>query len=614
MNNNKAQQFTFLLIIAIVTACAKISAPAGGARDRLPPKVLESSPPNGTVNFDDDRLSVTFDEYVVLDNINEKFMVSPPMKQKPRVYTRGKSVRVEYQDELRDSTTYTFYFMDAIRDLNEGNILPDYRLAVSTGSFIDSLSVTGNVFMLPSLDPPESAVVLLYRNLNDTAVVKLFPDYLSRVDEKGYFRIDNVREGTYRLYALKDDDNSKNYNRSEELFGFMDSVITVTPEKNFLPPDLDTASLKPLVPKKTAPQPVKITKTTSSAKKETEEPEEPEKTGDNRMMMFAPLRTNRYLSKSERTRAYKLTYILSVPPDTMDFDLRLIDIPEEDYMIETTPDRDTVTVWITDSTSYAKSPISTIVRYPFTDSLGIHVYKEDTIPMRFTTPRAPRSGVVKRTMLSLQSNLSGALKPGTIGRFSAETPLRDPDTSKIRLYEIAEKKRIRIPFALTRDSSSSGKLILDTKLEEGKSYLFIADSTSISNIFDEHIDSVAYNFSIRETSSFSKLEVIIDNAGGRNIIQLLNPEEKVLAQSIIEGDGTLTFTLLDKGTYRLRAITDANGDGKWTTGDFFVKRQPEPVTYFTNDIEIPEGWDARETFDLDQKNFKPQKLRKKPNP
>ena len=612
MNNNKAQQFITLLVLMIVGACAKISSPSGGIKDRIPPKVVESEPADGAVNFKGDRIIITFDEYVTLDNINEKFMVSPPMKQKPKVYTRGKSVRIDYQDKLRDSTTYAFYFMDAIRDLNEGNILPNYKIAVSTGSFIDSLSVTGNVYISPSLRAPEATTVLLFHNPEDTAVVKLFPDYLSRIDDKGYFRIDNVREGKYRLYALKDDDNSKNYNRAEEPFGFIDSIITVTPENNYLPPEPDTTQLLPLaVKKKVAPAPVRITKTTASANKK---PEEiiPEKTGEYTIIMFEARKTNHYLANTSRSKSYKLTYILSIPPDTMKFDFRFEDLPDTGYFIERSMYRDTITVWLTDSSLYSKTLLNTIIKYPFTDTLKVNGYKQDTVPMRFTFPKAPRGGV-KKTMLALQNNITGGtLKPGQKIIFRAETPLRDPDTSRIRLYEILEKKRQAIPYSFSRDTSSSGKLTLNAKFGEGKQYLFIADSASISDIYNEHIDSTGIRFSVRQASSYSKLELDISNSGGRSIIQLLDNNEKLLQQAIIEEDGKLTFSLLEKGSYEVRAISDLNGDGKWTTGDFFERRQPEPVTYFPKIIEIPEGWDANEKWDLSQKNFKSQILRTKP--
>ena len=84
--------FILLSVFIVITgACAKISAPTGGPRDRKPPVVVESIPENGSINFKGKSLEVTFDEYVTLDNITEKFMVSPPTKKKPRIFLKGKA-------------------------------------------------------------------------------------------------------------------------------------------------------------------------------------------------------------------------------------------------------------------------------------------------------------------------------------------------------------------------------------------------------------------------------------------------------------------------------------------------------------------------------------------
>ena len=149
------------LLTVIISSCAKISTPTGGLRDRLPPVVVKSVPLNGSKNFKGNKIEVTFNEYVVLDNINDKFMVSPPMKKKPRVFIRSKSVDIEFDEKMKDSTTYTFYFQDAIKDLNEGNILQNYQFVVATGSVIDSLSVTGNIYNAFNLEVPEKTLVLL---------------------------------------------------------------------------------------------------------------------------------------------------------------------------------------------------------------------------------------------------------------------------------------------------------------------------------------------------------------------------------------------------------------------------------------------------------------------
>jgi hypothetical protein len=599
-----------ILVVALMfaAACAKVSAPTGGMRDRTPPVVIESQPVNGARNFRGNRIDIGFDEFVILDNINEKFMVSPPMKEKPRIFTRGKSVRIEYRDELRDSTTYTFYFLDAIRDLNENNILDNYRFAFSTGPVIDSLSVTGNVYTALNLEVPEKTSVLLYRDLNDSAVIKQIPDYISRVDQTGYFRIDNMRGGKYRLFALTDDDNSKTWNRVEEAFGFIDSVITVSPEKNYIPPVKDTSKTETTQNRKLRQSEA----ASSAAARAALKAELPEQTGDYRLILFNAAKKARYLAGSQRPSMYKLTYILSVPPDTMNFGISITDANADQYFMEKSRLGDTINVWLTDTAVYSRPVLTTVVNYPFTDSLGIDTYKEDTIPMRFLVPKAARNVKRATPKLSIRSNVTGGImKPGQQLFFTAETPLREPDTSRIRLYEVLEKTRTRIPFRFERDTPGLRKFRLDARLREGSQYLLITDSEAFSNIYDETNDSTALRLTVRETKSYSSLTLDVKNCQGKCIIQLLDRAEKLLVQKMVEGDGRVVFNLLEKGTYRVRAIHDINRDGEWTTGDFLAGRQPEPVSYLPEELEILEGWDATKDFDVSVINQKPRVLRTK---
>ena len=192
-----------LTAILLIASCAKISSPSGGPKDEVPPVILKSVPENGTVMFTGKTFSVTFDEYVILDKINDKFMVSPPMKNKPEVRLKGKSLIVDWEDELADSTTYTFYFQDAIRDNNENNPINNYQYVFSTGPVLDSLSLTGNVFNASDLEAAEDIMVMMYSNLSDTAPRKVLPAYISRPDPSGGFLISNIKPGRYMVYTVK---------------------------------------------------------------------------------------------------------------------------------------------------------------------------------------------------------------------------------------------------------------------------------------------------------------------------------------------------------------------------------------------------------------------------
>jgi hypothetical protein len=575
--------FPVLPVFILIAACAKISSPTGGPRDKEPPYVVKSMPVNGAINFKEKRITITFNEYVILDKITDKFMVSPPMNKKPKVYLRGKNVIVEYEDNLHDSTTYTFYFQDAIRDLNEGNPIENYQFVFSTGSVIDSLSVTGNVYNALNLDPPEETLVLLHRDLADSAVMKRLPDYISKVDKKGYFRIDNVKGGTYRLYALKDADNSKNFNLSDEEIGFMNSPVEITAEKNYTPVKPDTIKIKP--------GKVKTADTAII-------------TGEYKLILFQPPKKNHYLTSSSRSMPYKLTYTLSLPPDSMGFNFSIPGTDRNSYFMERSRENDTIIIWMTDTALYSRQQIITLFTYPFTDTTGNLIQKQDTIQMRFLIPRSTRARA-KPAPFRVTSNISaGSIKPGWQIVFKSQTPFRVPDTSRIRLYVTEEKNRTKVSFSFIRDSLNSCQLALNIQPEKGKNYLFIADSAAFGNIYGEQSDSTGTRFVVRDEKTFGSLLFNIKNYEGDRIIQLLSAEGKLTGEKKMKKDGKVEFKYLDQGKYRLRVIYDFNGDGKWTTGDFITGKQPEPVSYYNQELYIKEGWDEDQDWDISEQNIK----------
>lgn len=566
-----------------IAGCAKISSPTGGPKDLDPPVILKSVPENGSKNFKEKKIVITFNEYVVLDKINEKFMVSPPMENRPEITIKGKNIIIKYEEDLRDSTTYTFYFQDAVRDLNEGNAINNYQFVFSTGPVIDSLSVTGNVYKATDLNPPEATLVVLYIQQEDSAFVKQLPAYIAMADKNGYFRIDNVGARQYRLYALKDADNSKNFNLADEEIAFLDSSIIVTPGKNWLPVPVDT--IKP------GPRDKKAADTIV-------------KTGDYRLFLFQHEKKLHYLTSSSRGMAYRFDYSLSLPPDTLGFTFSIPGIDTNSYYIERNRTRDSVVVWITDSSLYSQQMISTVVNYPFTDSTGITALREDTIMMRFMTPRSTR-GKTKPSSFKFSSNLrSGVLKPGGNIVFNSQTPFREPDTSHINLFLVEEANRIKIPYSLKKDSANSCLMTLTGKFDMDKNYIFIADSASIGNIYGEQADSTGLKFMVQNEESYGKLVLDIKNHEGARIIQLLTEEEKIIREEKMDKDGKIEFPLLEKGAYRVRVIYDLNNDGKWTTGDFLTKRQPEPVSYLPVTVDIKENWVREYEWDISEKNIK----------
>lgn len=197
----------------------------GGPRDSLPPMLTQASPANHALNFKGNRISLTFDEYIQLDNPLKNVIVSPLPKKNPFIDFKLKTVTVKLFDTLKPNTTYSIQFKNTIRDLNENNPLVGFDYVFSTGSYIDSLQLSGSVLLAESGTVDSTLTVLLYLNPGDSAVYKHKPDYIAILDKEGKFLFRNLAPGNYSLFAIKDESGQFVYNNPSQLFAFADSVV-----------------------------------------------------------------------------------------------------------------------------------------------------------------------------------------------------------------------------------------------------------------------------------------------------------------------------------------------------------------------------------------------------
>jgi uncharacterized protein (DUF2141 family) len=210
-----------------ITGCAQIGYPTGGDKDSLPPVLVNAFPPEGTTNFNDNKIVLVFDEYIEVQDIQNNLLVAPFPKTMPNVSHKLRTVTVKIKDSLLPNTTYAFNFGNSLRDLNEGNPFRNYTYVFSTGNSIDSLTLSGTVIMAESGKVDSTLNALLYKNEHDSAVQQRKPDYIARLDRQGNFTFKNLAEGSYKLYALKDGDGGRTYNSAVETFAFLSNDIVV---------------------------------------------------------------------------------------------------------------------------------------------------------------------------------------------------------------------------------------------------------------------------------------------------------------------------------------------------------------------------------------------------
>ncbi len=227
------RHLTLLLLFFVAIAfwqCANPIAPTGGPRDEQPPRIDSArSTPNLQTNFRPSTIQLTFDEWIKLDKANQQVVISPPL-QGYKVSLKGKSVIVDFgtQDTLRSNVTYVIQFGEAVKDLTESNPAENLRFVFSTGPYIDSLEIRGQVLDAYTSEPVENALVMLYENLADSVFRTEKPFYFGRTNKLGAFYLSNLRAGNYKIAALKDGDANYRYNQVSEAIAFFAEPITIS--------------------------------------------------------------------------------------------------------------------------------------------------------------------------------------------------------------------------------------------------------------------------------------------------------------------------------------------------------------------------------------------------
>lgn len=224
----------------IVVNCANRGRPGGGPKDILPPKIVRETPANYSTNFNGDEIRIYFDEYIKIKNIQRQLIISPPMETPPVVTPLGsasKYIKIKILDTLAPNTTYAFNFGNSIEDNNESNPFTYYKYVFSTGDYIDSLKVEGRIFDAINRKPDDFVSVMLYENdstYTDSLVYKKVPRYITNtLDSLTTFTIENVKPGSYKLLAIKDNNQDNKFQQKSDKIAFYEGFINVPTDSTY---------------------------------------------------------------------------------------------------------------------------------------------------------------------------------------------------------------------------------------------------------------------------------------------------------------------------------------------------------------------------------------------
>jgi hypothetical protein len=216
------------VLMQLMVSCANIIPPGGGPKDSLPPVLIKAVPNDSSLNVKTMKITLTFDEFVQLDNnMNEQLVVSPYPTAMPIVLANLSHVTIKLKDSLQPNTTYSINFGNGLKDVNESNINKQFTYVFSTGDKLDEGTLSGNIILAQTGKPDSTLVAMLYNNLNDTAVKKINPRYITKLDKKGNFTFHNLKPGTYNIFAISNE-FSKKYDDSTKSFAFLNAPVEVS--------------------------------------------------------------------------------------------------------------------------------------------------------------------------------------------------------------------------------------------------------------------------------------------------------------------------------------------------------------------------------------------------
>lgn len=604
MNRRKGMKNVFLPFLSfssclsLLFACASVGSPNGGDYDLTPPQFVRSTPVPNTIHFKGNKIELFFDEYISLEKPSEKIIVTPPQNKTPLIRSIGKKVIVELKDSLIHNTTYTFDFTNAIVDNNEKNAIEGFTFAFSTGDVVDSLAISGLLLNAENLEPMPNIMVGLHSDLADSAFTSLPFLRTSVTNDRGQFRIRNVAPGTYKLYALNDQNRNYKFDQPSEDIAFFDSLIV----PDFVPDirmdtirrdSLSIDTIKEIHYNRFIP--------------------------DNLLLrLFKENADKQYLSKIERPLDRQLVFRFNsskgLPPTLRLLDDNSTDLPENWFIPEYSGDKKDITCWITDSLVYKQDTIRIEANYLISDSLDNLTPVTDTL--RFigrNTREAPKKDNRKEKDAEEKVDFLkiDLLAKSTMDVFDTlkiifSEPLLDFDAHKIQLQQKVDTLWENRSYPIVRDTLNPRVFYVEHRWPYEQEYRITIDSAAIFSIYGKWNDSIKTNFKFYSEKEYGNLYVKITGGEGPGFGELLDKSDRAVRKSILS-DGELVFEDLKPGDYYLRYIEDTNENGKWDAGNYAEKQQPEKVYYFNAVLTISKYGSHDQDWDIGQIPVEKQK-------
>ncbi|MBS1650782.1 MAG: Ig-like domain-containing protein [Bacteroidetes bacterium] len=529
--------------MSLLWRCAQVLPLTGGKRDILPPKLITSLPKHLTTNFVGSTITLYFDEFVQLKNLNSQLIISPKLTTDPDISAVGKSVVIKIKpEELKPNTTYRFDFGNSIADMHESNQIKQFDFVFSTGSAIDTLQLKGSLTENFTAKNIPNMLVGLYNSneQNDSFPYIKQPVYYCKSNEDGLFNFSYLPKSAFKVFSFNDNNKNFLFDGESEKLAFLNDSFNLESDSNI------------------------------------------------KLNVFKELPTKNFIKKTLNPY-YGYTVIVYNK--------------KEKYALTLNSD----SVFTKYYTSHSKDiDADTIQLYYATnkDSLKILITRNDIVDT--INLRLPKKNTKQKKINPPEVNLIGNLLPLTkqfVLKFNSLIDTSKSVLSKIKLIEKSDSSGKEIPFKLNWLSPIRAEI--SSKLKEGKKYNLIIDTATFFSYSHLYNDSLKFSFITDSAKNYGNLFLNLTlNTKQDYVVQLINENENVVKENYVSlslsasNTTKLNYPLIQPGIYRVKIIYDNNSNKKWDTGNFLKKIQPERIIINSKQLKVVSDWDLEEEITI----------------
>lgn len=542
LQNSLVKNLHWFIYPIFFLGCARQTTPTGGPKDSIPPRLVHSLPQHEQTNFAGKTVTMTFSETIILNNPREELIVTPALTKEVDIKAKKNQVELTFQEDLQPNTTYSLNFRETVQDITEKNPAMMLKIAFSTGDYIDSLSIEGNVYDNLTAKETKDATVCLYEQ--DTFdIFKHRPTYFTKTDDKGNFKIENLKSGTYYIYAIIDKNKNLVVDSKTEAYGFQTEPLILTEAKKGVSLPLVRLDSRPL----------KLTNT-------------------------RPYGTYFNIRTTKNLTSYKLTSTQQTP---------IISSFGEDQstikVYNTLQDIDSIAVHFHGEDS---------INNQLDTTLYVKFVNREVKPEAFETKLANSKVIGTKGLIKGEIQFTKPISALTLDsiyytidsthvlQFAMEDFRLDSLRNLLRFEKTFDKNLLPkdAPENTRKPTTVTPKKPTDTyQLYFGQSAFISIEQDSSTRISEKLTPST-----LSETGIIS---IDVSTQATHFIVQLLSKDFQVLEAQ--RDKRKINFEDLKPGDYQIRLVIDRNNNGKWDPGNYYSKEQPEKVIFYRNEKGIP---------------------------